>query len=99
MCRRRRGAMRKSDRPNLNLRRNKMAEKTKPDDTSELSDLWLDPGLGDGLTDTHLTSIPMDKPRDFFRVHPDRAYRRLCEVYTHKPEGQIEVQHFLIGRA
>jgi hypothetical protein len=75
-----------------------MAEKTKPDDTSDLSDLWLDPGLGDGLTDTHLTNIPMDKPKDFFRVHPDRAYRRLCEVYTHKPEGQIEVQHFIISK-
>jgi hypothetical protein len=26
----------------------------------------------------------MDKPKDFFRVHPDKAYRRRAEVYTHR---------------
>jgi hypothetical protein len=75
-----------------------MADKA-ADDALDLSDLWLDPALGDGLTDTVLTSVPMDKPKDFFRVHPGKDYRRLTEVYTHKPEGQIEEQHFLVGKA
>ena len=72
-----------------------MSEKTKPeimlpDDASDLSDLYFDPALGDGLTDTVLTNIPIGKPKDFFRVHLDKSYRRLVEIYTHKPEGQIE---------
>jgi len=69
-----------------------------PDDTSDLSDLWFDPALGDGLTDTILNQIPVNKPKDFFRVHPDPNYRRQTEVYTHKPEGQIEEQHFIIAK-
>jgi hypothetical protein len=80
-----------------------MSEKTKPeiklpDDASDLYDLYFDPALGDGLTDTVLTNIPIGKPRDFFRVHPDKSYRRLVEVYTHKPEGQIEEEHFFIAK-
>ena len=51
-----------------------MSEKTKPettlpDDASDLSDLYFDPALGDGLTDTVLTNIPIGKPKEFFRVH------------------------------
>jgi hypothetical protein len=81
-----------------------MSEKTKPeimlpDDASDLSDLYFDPALGDGLTDTVLTNIPIGKPRDFFRVHPDKSYRRLAEIYTHKPEKQIEEQHFFIAKS
>src|SRR5262249_8711013 len=69
-----------------------------PDDASDLSDLWFDPALGDGLTDTVLHNIPVDKPKDFFRVHPDPIWRRQTEIYTHKPEGQIEEQHFILGK-
>jgi hypothetical protein len=81
-----------------------MSEKTKPeimlpDDASDLSDLYFDPALGDGLTDTVLTNIPIGKPKDFFRVHLDKSYRRLVEIYTHKPEGQIEEQHFFIAKS
>ena len=81
-----------------------MSEKTKPetmlpDDASDLSDLYFDPALGDGLTDTVLTNIPIGKPKDFFRVHSDKSYRRLVEIYTHKPEGQIEEQHFFIAKS
>jgi hypothetical protein len=78
-----------------------MSEKLKSGgigDASDLSDLWLDPGLNDGLTDTTVTSAPMDKPKDFFRVHPSKSYRRLCEIYTHKPEAQIEVEHFIVAK-
>jgi hypothetical protein len=68
-------------------------------DAADLSDLWLDPALGDGLTDVVLHSIPVGKPRDFFRVHPSKDFRRQGEIYTHKPEGQIEEQHFLITKS
>ena len=82
-----------------------MAEKPKlevvtalPDDASDLSDLWFDPALGDGLTDTVLHDVPVSKPKDFFRVHPDPNWRRQTEVYTHKPEGTIDEQHFIIAK-
>jgi hypothetical protein len=68
-----------------------------PDDAADLSDLWLDTGLGDALTDTVWHDIPVGKPRDFFRVHPSPSYRRNVEVYTHKPEEQIEEQHFIVA--
>ena len=70
-----------------------------PADASDLSDLWLDNGLGDGLTETTLHSIPVGRPRDFFRTHPDPAYRRRTEIYVHKPEGQIEEQTFIVARS
>ena len=63
-------------------RRNPMTEKPKlevventpsptPNDALDIEALWLDPALGDGLTDTSWHTIPVDKPKDFFRVHPD----------------------------
>jgi hypothetical protein len=68
-----------------------------PNDASDLSDLWLDPALGDSLTEMAWHSVPVGKPKDFFRVNPDPSSRRLTEVYTHKPEGQIEEQHFILA--
>jgi hypothetical protein len=47
-----------------------------PDDALDLDSLWLDPSLGDGLVDTHRHSVAIGKPKSFFRVHPDPAYRR-----------------------
>jgi hypothetical protein len=70
-----------------------------PTDALDYASLWLDPALGDGLTDAIWTSIPIAKPKDFFRVHPNPAYRRRTEVYTHKPEGVIEEQHFILAPA
>jgi hypothetical protein len=67
-------------------------------DATDVSDLWFDPALGDGLTDVHLHSVPVGKPRDFFRVHPDKDYRRQAEIYIHKPEGQIGEQVFLVAK-
>jgi len=69
-----------------------------PDDALDVDSLWLDPALGDGLVDVHFHNIPVGKPRDFFRVHPDPAYRRLSEIYTHKIEGQIDEQNFIISK-
>src|SRR5215475_13580158 len=67
-----------------------IAHTVTPSDAQDIESLWLDPKLGDGLADVHLHNIPIGKPKDFFRVCPDPAYRRLTEIYTHKIEGQIE---------
>ena len=69
-----------------------------PEDALDVDSLWLDPKLGDGLVDVHYHNIPVGKPRDFFRVHADPAYRRLTEIYTHKVEGQIDEQNFIIAK-
>src|SRR5262245_28771984 len=46
-----------------------------PEDALDIDSLWLDPKLGDGLVDMHRYNIPMDKPRDYFRVISDPKYR------------------------
>jgi hypothetical protein len=59
----------------------------------------LDPGLGDGIVDVSYHTVAVGKPKDFFRPHPDAAYRRRGEIYTHKPEGAIDEQHYIIAPA
>ena len=71
---------------------------TPPDDAADLDSLWLDPKLGDGLVDVSHHTIPVGKPKNFFRVNPDPAYRRLTEIYTHKIDGQIDEQHYIIDK-
>jgi hypothetical protein len=78
--------------PNLKL----LPPITSPD-AVDIASLWLDPGLSDALADTHYHSIPVGKPRDYFRVDPDPAYRRMCEIYTHKVEGQIDEENYIIA--
>ena len=68
-----------------------------PSDALDIEALWMDTALGDGLTDTSWHTIPVDKPKDFFRVHPDRDYRRRTEIYAHKTEGQIETAYYILG--
>jgi hypothetical protein len=68
-----------------------------PPDAQDFDSLWLDPGLGDGITDVSYHSVPTGKPKDFFRTHPDPAYRRRTEIYVHKPEGAIDEQHYIIA--
>ena len=75
----------------------KQKEHKPPNDALDLDSLWLDPSLGDGLVDTHYHSIAIGKPKNFFRVNPDPAYRRLTEIYTHKVDGVIDEQYFIIG--
>jgi hypothetical protein len=72
--------------------------KKTPDDAKDIESLWLDEKLGDALVDVHFHSIPVGKPKDFFRVHPDKIYRRPAEIYVHKVEGQVEETHYLIDR-
>lgn len=68
-----------------------------PVDALDLAELWLDPALGDGLVDVRFHEVPVGKPKTFFRVNPDPAYRQLTEIYVHKVEGQIEEEHFIIA--
>jgi hypothetical protein len=68
-----------------------------PSDAEDIASLWLDPKLGDALVDVHFQSIPVGKPKDFFRVCLDPAWRRVCGIYTKKVEGQIEEEQFLIA--
>jgi hypothetical protein len=70
--------------------------KAVPEDALDVDSLWLDPALGDGLVDVHYHDIPVGKPREFFRVNPDPAYRRMADIYTHKVEGQVDEQNFII---
>ena len=70
---------------------------TPPPDAIDIDSLWLDPKLGDGLVDVHFHVIPVDKPKDFFRVHPDPDFRRRTEIYAHKTEGQIETTYYIAG--
>jgi len=69
-----------------------------PEDASDIAALWLDPALGDGLVNVHFHVVPVGKPRDFFRVNADPAYRRLCEIYTHKVEGQVDETNYIITK-
>jgi hypothetical protein len=69
-----------------------------PADAADISSLYLDPALGDGLVDVHYHNIPVGKPKEYFRVHPDPAYRRMVEIYVHKVEGQIEEETYIIDK-
>jgi hypothetical protein len=69
------------------------------EDAADIEALWLDPTMGDGITDTHYHSVPVGKPKDFFRTVTDPAYRRRTEIYTHKQEGVIDVHNYIIGPA
>ena len=64
---------------------------------TDFSTLWKDPGLGDGITTGSHHNIPVGKPKDFFRTHPNPDYRRQTEIYVHKPEGAIDEQTYIIA--
>jgi hypothetical protein len=66
---------------------------------TDIEALWLDPALGDGIVDVSLHSVPVGKPKDFFRTVINPAYRRRTEIYVHKPEGMIDEQHYIIAPA
>jgi hypothetical protein len=70
-----------------------------PKDAEDLDSLWLDPGLGNDLTDITHHKIIVDKPKNFFWTVPDPAYRRHVEIYTHKIEGVVGEEHYIIGKS
>ena len=45
------------------------------EDADDISSLWIDTGTKDALTET-VTTVKLDKPKDFFRVHPSPDMRR-----------------------
>jgi hypothetical protein len=44
-----------------------------------------------------MLTIPIEKPRDFFRTVPDKSYRPQAMIFTHKVEGVIETEHYIVG--
>jgi hypothetical protein len=68
-------------------------------DLKDFAALWKDPGLGDGITTGGFHSIPVGKPKDFFRAHSSADYRRRTEIYEHKPEGAIDSQTYIVHPA
>jgi hypothetical protein len=67
-----------------------------PADAADMASLFVDTGQGDPLTEAVTNQVTVGKPKDFFRVHPDLAYRQRCFVYTLKVEGQVEEQNFIV---
>jgi hypothetical protein len=67
--------------------------------TEGIGDLWLPPGLSDGVTSAHLHVVPIGKPKGFFfRVHPGPEFRRSCEIYVHKVREQIGEEYFFVAK-
>ena len=52
---------------------------------------------GDGIVNNTYHSIPVGKPRDYFRTVADQAYRRRTEIYVHKPEGVIDEVTYIVA--
>jgi hypothetical protein len=75
-----------------------LVEPGKPNDADDIEALLLGPELGDGITDVNYHVIPVGKPKDFFRTHPDAGYRRQAWIYTHKIEGMIEETNYIIAK-
>jgi hypothetical protein len=67
-----------------------------PADAKDIESLFLDPGLGDDITTAHIHSVPVGKPKDYFRTGP-AEYGRRCEMYVHKVENIVEVRYFIIA--
>jgi hypothetical protein len=62
-----------------------------------IKELWLDPKLGDGITDTHWHDIPIGKPKAYFRVSPLAEFKRRTEIYVHKTEDEIGEEYYIVG--
>ena len=74
-----------------------LVEPDKPIDMNDIEALLLDQKLGDGITNVNYHTIPVGKPKDFFRAHPDPNYRRQTWIYTHKLEGVIEETNYIVA--
>jgi hypothetical protein len=66
-------------------------------DAADIEALWLDQNLGDGIVNVSYHTVPVGKPKDFFRTVTDPTYRRRTEIYIHKPEGAIEETAYIIA--
>jgi hypothetical protein len=74
--------------------------KDQPDvaDAADIGGLFISGG-GDPITEQAILSVPIGKPREFFRTHPDPACRRHVHIYIHEPEGTVEKQFFIVSPA
>ena len=68
-----------------------------PVDAMDLRGLVVPDSGDDPLTKTTIHHVPVDKPKTFFRVHPDPAYRKKFFVYKLKLEGVVGEQHFIVA--
>jgi hypothetical protein len=68
-------------------------------DAADIEGLWLDQTMGDGITDVHYHSVPVGRPKTFFRTVTDPSYRRRTELLTIKHEGVIDVQQYIVAPA
>lgn len=71
---------------------------TPPADAMDLHGLVV-PGQDDPLTSTTIHHVPVSKPKSFFRVHPDPAYRKKFYIYTLKQEGVVGEQYFIVANS
>jgi hypothetical protein len=74
---------------------------TPPLDAEDMTGLFDDPLLGDGLTDPEeLLSVSLGKPKGkFVRVHPDKNFRRRAYVFVRKEEGEFGEEFFIIDKS
>lgn len=68
-------------------------------DATDIEALWLDPALGDGIVNVTYHTVPVGKPKVFFRTVKDPAYRRRTELVVIKQDGTIDEQHYIVGPA
>ena len=74
-----------------------LVEPGKPDDADDIEALLMDPALGDGITNVNYHSVPVGKPKSFFRAVKDASYRRQTWIYTHKTEDKIEEVNYIVA--
>jgi hypothetical protein len=66
-------------------------------DAADIEALWLDPALGDGIVNVTYHTVPIGKPKFFFRTVKDPTYRRRTEIVTIKQDGVIDDQHYIVA--
>jgi hypothetical protein len=75
----------------------KFPEQHGPDDAEDIESLF-EPELGDAITESTMLEVPLGKPKDFFRTHPDEGFRQRAEMYVHAPEGVIDKEYYILGK-
>jgi hypothetical protein len=66
-------------------------------DAADIEALWLDPALGDGIVNVTYHTVPVGKPKFFFRTVADPAFRRRTEIVTIKQDGVIDEQNYIVA--
>ena len=53
--------------------------------------------MGDGIVNVTYHTVPVGKPKFFFRTVKDPAYRRRTEIVTIKQDGVIDEQNYIVA--